>query len=537
MPFHFNGYSNFHDLNLDWIISKIKGVETAETNAQMSAETAENSAITATTKAEEAANSAEEAAVTSAEALQLLTDTSNKIDLLETRVNNIIPSGTQTEGNTELIDIRVGYDGTEYTSAGDEVRTSDLKTIAAASNLPRLFSGNNYTIVYADGVISTLAGSIYLALKSNMLKNLGNNINVGTGAFLYYNTDTDTLHASNSTLTSEKEIFITPLSFVRGSKINDYNFYTQVTTGDKGLVIDRANRTIQVNLNPAQLSLGGIGYTLAVTKELTIPANDVCIVYVNTKNYDVEIAPSINAVPPHGVNIMYIYKNYIASIVKYSTDVTNYQNAKRIVTYGDSLTWYDGQAFTWGEYQGQICKGFQTYLTAEMGMICTNRGASGETTVAVCNRIKAAVDLGNFDYLTIMGGDNDERQNVELGTLAEPGSVFNTSTLYGALQSAVEYALNVNPNLRIILMTEPKGYTYREGAWVVTGRDIADAFINVAAAYGLPCINFYDNSGVNIVNKAAMYIDPANNLQYFYHPSNQTWKRLARYMCDKIKAL
>lgn len=49
-----------------------------------------------------------------------------KIDSVDTRlgnrINNIVANNNPTEGNTELIDIRSGYDGTTYPSAGEAVR-------------------------------------------------------------------------------------------------------------------------------------------------------------------------------------------------------------------------------------------------------------------------------------------------------------------------------------------------------------------------------------------------------------------------------
>lgn len=46
---------------------------------------------------------------------------------LDARISNIIAQGQSTEGNTELIDIRNGYDGTNYETAGDAVRFADAK--------------------------------------------------------------------------------------------------------------------------------------------------------------------------------------------------------------------------------------------------------------------------------------------------------------------------------------------------------------------------------------------------------------------------
>lgn len=53
----------------------------------------------------------------------------NQITVQTARLDNLLVQGTPTEGNAELIDIRVGADGTIYPTAGDAVRTQieDLK--------------------------------------------------------------------------------------------------------------------------------------------------------------------------------------------------------------------------------------------------------------------------------------------------------------------------------------------------------------------------------------------------------------------------
>ena len=58
--------------------------------------------------------------------LSKLEEINLKIDSVDTRlgnrINNIVANNNPTEGNTELIDIRSGYDGTTYPSAGEAIR-------------------------------------------------------------------------------------------------------------------------------------------------------------------------------------------------------------------------------------------------------------------------------------------------------------------------------------------------------------------------------------------------------------------------------
>ena len=153
-------YVNFHDLNLDWVIKEIpkvfKSRDEAQASAEASAESAAASQLSADASQQSAESSADsanasqlsaDAAQQSAEeASDIVENTIDQINLLQARVDNIIPQGTQTEGNTELLDIRVGANGITYTSAGDAVRGqyTDLKSAIKQS----------YEMALGDSVIS-----------------------------------------------------------------------------------------------------------------------------------------------------------------------------------------------------------------------------------------------------------------------------------------------------------------------------------------------------------------------------------------------
>lgn len=194
-------YSNFHDLNTDWIIKKIKSVETSEANAKASEEAAKASEIearaselsasasaqSAEQSAEIARESATDAQGYAIEAGQTVANTQQQVALLQSRVDNIIPDGTQTEGNTELLDIRVEYDGVIAQSAGDAVRDqiSFLKNTLYDSVFDN--SVNSYSVFRGQTETYPLGWRVAGISKSSGGLNVNTtNYLVSLGAFFEY---------------------------------------------------------------------------------------------------------------------------------------------------------------------------------------------------------------------------------------------------------------------------------------------------------------------------------------------------------------
>ena len=70
------------------------------------------------------------------------------------------------------------------------------------------------------------------------------------------------------------------------------------------------------------------------------------------------------------------------------------QNA---ITFGTSVTWYDGRTYNNGQEQGTVCKGYQYYLRAMLNMNVTNEGVDGATMPGICQKI---LTHNNFDGYT-----------------------------------------------------------------------------------------------------------------------------------------
>jgi len=228
-------YTNFHDLNLDWVIKEIPKVFASRDAAQASAEASAESAAASQLSADASQASADasqlsaDASESSAgssqhfaqeslqhanDAAETVSNTLNQINLLQSRVDNIIPQGTQTDGNTELLDIRVGAHGDIYASAGDAVRDQilDIENILALTETeidyalhPRMVNSNgniansnNWAGLYANELLYVLKGSTVMIDNTN----LPHVFNIGAAMYTENNANRESMIANTLQLGS-----------------------------------------------------------------------------------------------------------------------------------------------------------------------------------------------------------------------------------------------------------------------------------------------------------------------------------------------
>lgn len=296
-------------------------------------------------------------------------------------------------------------------------------------------------------------------------------------------------------------------------------------------------------------------------------SNIYCVIPNDSTKYLIAEATNGKASISVGANnFVYYYKNnnsvttsvdyvsvdglYLLATKYHEIDYKAIQSfaGKTCACFGDSITWYDGHAYTWGKAEGEIAVGYETWLRKKFGLTVINAGISGATAPEISEKIKIT-DLTNVDIITLTSGANDERHNTPLGNVLEPKSNFDTSTFCGALQSAIEFVLTNKPEMKIILITPLKGWIYEDGYDETdyplhpSGGDISDKWANaikrIGEMYGLVVCDWFSESGINELNRTIYINDPeppTNNL-YSLHPTSSGYKRISEILIDTFRKI
>lgn len=198
-------------------------------------------------------------------------------------------------------------------------------------------------------------------------------------------------------------------------------------------------------------------------------------------------------------------------------DIIGKLYGKKIFCFGDSRTWYDGKEYGENckpEWAGKICSGYQKTIAEYTGARLYNYGVNGGTSIDICEEIMSC-DLTDCDAVFLEGGVNDfvKSASVEIGEIQPIGGNFDTNTVYGAWQSAIEHMLTNYPKLLIYMDIPPIAWT---GAGLFP-YNIAKIKGEIAELYHLPCIDLYKNAGINEINRDYWYCDDVNTTNWRLH--------------------
>jgi lysophospholipase L1-like esterase len=173
-------------------------------------------------------------------------------------------------------------------------------------------------------------------------------------------------------------------------------------------------------------------------------------------------------------------------------------NGLKLITFGDSITWQDGQTIN-----GILFKGYQTYLR-EAGAEVTNEGV-GNMSFAKNTKVGAEelylykkivmeeYDLTGVDAVTIACGTNDVGFNVPLGEAGGfSDTTWDTTTSLGALRAILEYIRSNFPTVDIYLMTPLQNKT-RD---MEKHEYISDGIIKLGGIYSAPVLDLFRESGL-----------------------------------------
>lgn len=193
--------------------------------------------------------------------------------------------------------------------------------------------------------------------------------------------------------------------------------------------------------------------------------------------------------------------NHLKMDTMYRDNADRFKGKRWLVT-GTSVSYQDSKYYTEGVAEGEVVRGYIGNIARRKPMLVTNVAVSGSTlagsdTNALINRYQN-LDMGNYDFITIEYGINDFGNNVIVGTAQDaPG----TGTFAACLKTIIEYALNQNPIVGLIICTDPdvRGTNVNQNG--NTLKDYADVMLEIAAQYRLPVCDWFYHSGINSITK------------------------------------
>lgn len=448
-----------------------------------------------------------------------LVEMSAKVDensiILSARIDNIIANNGNTDGNTELIDIRTGVDGTIYNSAGEAVRRQvgdvrkDINLIETVLNKEILVNG----------------GNLFDKTSSNIINN----------AYVKPNSESDSQREQSG-------YFITPYIQVEQGKtyasvVNTY-FFTE-TNALKVAVYNRNKEyvgfltaigtdTTDTKSYKMAFTVNQASFTPVYTSSATI--DDVVYIRLSYMTLYIDSYMLVE-----GNNYPSEYREYgdsVYSITIDSTKIKNKLTGKIISFIGDSICA--------GHYvdpeKTQKMGGYGKIIAERNGMIYENLGVHGATITSNTGKHCISTSIENMradaDYIILEGGVNDASLNVALGNItSDYTSDFDITTFAGAFEHMLKTAILRYPGKKI-------GYIFTHK--ISPRYLVTDIYGAEETHYTIAkkCCEKWGVSYVdlNAISPLSRYIEPLKNAytnnQDGWHPNEEGYRK---YYCDPIE--
>lgn len=566
-------YTDLHQLNLDWLIKEMKALKVHTDEVAEAAQSASESAEAAQTAAELAGNYLEQfrndsqaisdaitalqnADVVTAQDIAAIynrlnldegtiTDINNRVLLNTQRIDNLATlTDGSTTGDAELIDGRVGYNGTTYQSIGDAIRAQcqglynmaligsnrsftstptapydDANTIPTNMIVNYLGSANMPahlpTLPTNQALIVTLSRAndhIYRSMSVQFLFTIttAGNVNgffyrgcyggAGSPSWGSWTRITDgeinTPIIANHELINSVEELVAPYDDLNSLQVNTITSYSGI---------------MPVNSPVSNGSFTVLTYGRAAANDRSLTSLTMQLLVTNN-NYDA--VPQMWLRASYGSTPVYGAWTRMAN----STEVANSQGPIITPSLFNNMA-VIGDSFATGR---------DNYNLSWLQMICRESGATGvnysdsnlttRTWLTDANGLtKLQNDSFTADLYFVALGINDsnpDSRHVDLGTIADMDASPLPDTFYGNMQAIYNAIKTKNPNAAVCFITPQRiGSRYTP---------YADACINMAAKLGCLYIdsrtsalitsNWWSSNLVNAHPTPPMYAALANDI-------------------------
>lgn len=473
-----------------------------------------------------------------------IAELTNKTNVLKQSVTNImaLPNGAST-GDGQIEDAKVGIEGEVYDTLGDSIR-EQIKTyrdVDVSNHMPENKAkvwvntsknedeDENICIPeIRDGIISSedTWSSNKIDTKINAMSNkmglLGLTEKKYSNKIDYYKWSPVNMQIVNGkVLSTENNVFVSKVTVKL--KIEDTH-----KANVNVLFYHRENNTLMVKMSKSfsldipddteeefsfvieeVLEKGDIIGVSSPDSKIETCTNDSDNALISISDGTNIAVNSIHAIATeeadYGVTMIVNYAEYDKS---FENGLNSIYDDKRIVVFGDTRTWYDGKAYQDGltRESGANCIGYQQWMKKYLGASIISRGFKDLTSISISTKIKT-YDFGETDVLVIGGIVNDWYKGEPIGTIKEIGGTFDTSTIYGAVQDAIEHVLKTKPTIKIYIVNPAMAWKNISTNEQKLSEAYKVVYKKIAELYNLPFLDLSDKCQFNKLTRDIYFAD------------------------------